>query len=301
MILFQEEKEAIQQFRRGSDSLDWDHDKRFPWTQFGLFETLKICQIVRTAQYHNHGETTQLKSDNSPTLPLEKSIEDQLSDRLKELPENASLIGEESGGELKGAGIEVVIDPIDGTRAFLTGSDRYSTVISFFRDGYPFLSFVGNPSTGEVFYATAGTAPRILALSVSGNDDSGYTLPLEGIQPDTLLIDVHPNRKSADLFQKLFKGWNDNKIRLLRSSGGSPSLALAESTKGHFIYINLWADAPTSPFDLAPATHILHASGGLVLDMAGKMVKPLEHQGAFIAGHDETKLRKVLTLLSENI
>lgn len=298
MILNLDENIALKQFRSGMSTFVWDETKPFPWTQFGIFETLKICQLIRTNQYENHVNEVSYKEDNSPATLLEEKIEEQLSENLSKLPDNPNLIGEESGGEFKGEGLEVAIDPIDGTRAFLTGSNSYSTAISFFKDGLTFLSLVGNPSTGEIFYSATGKSSRIITLSFAREIDYAYPLPLKGHDQDKILLDVHPSRRASRLFQTFFDSWDQNKIRMLRSSGGSPSLALSEAAKGHYIYINLWANAPTSPFDLSAGAHILQSSGGFLLNREGKTIDPLKHEGIFFAGHNKNSLQTILDIIS---
>ena len=70
------------------------------------------------------------------------------------------VLGEEFG-ELAGtSGRRWVLDPIDGTKAFVGGRESYTVNIGLIEDGAPVAGAVAAPATGQVWYTAAGGAWR---------------------------------------------------------------------------------------------------------------------------------------------
>lgn len=289
--------DGIEQFKNGGTEFTWDQASSFPWTSFGIFQVLKICDLLRKTQYDDHFSMHTIKPDNSPTIPIESAIEGDLASALQAIPGQPVLIGEETGGILKREGIEVIIDPIDGTRAFLSGSDRYATVITFTNQGEPFLSLIGNPSSGEIFISTESGSIGMLTSMFFADTEQYIDLPIAHRDKDAILLDIHPSREAQIYIDSLYSRWGNNELQLVRSSGGSPSLLIAEASKGHFIYLNIWSDSGTNPYDLIAAKHIIECSGGVILNQDGLELDPVHHKGPFIAGQDKDKIMGVLNSL----
>ena len=79
------------------------------------------------------------KDDGSPATRLEADIESLQPRRVGKFEPCAVVVGEETGGVLSSSGIEIAIDPVDGTWAFLSGTETYTTTLAVFRDGAPVL------------------------------------------------------------------------------------------------------------------------------------------------------------------
>ncbi len=87
---------------------------------------------------------------------------------LKEFPDHG-ILGEEHGIENAGSSHVWVIDPIDGTRAFISGLPVWGTLVGLTIDGDAVAGLMSQPFTGELFYATDSAShyegpggPRIL-------------------------------------------------------------------------------------------------------------------------------------------
>jgi myo-inositol-1(or 4)-monophosphatase len=68
-----------------------------------------------------------------------------------EFPEHG-IIGEEFGAERDRADFVWVIDPIDGTRSFISGLPVWGTLIGLLKDGEPLIGMMAQPFTGERFF-----------------------------------------------------------------------------------------------------------------------------------------------------
>lgn len=100
------------------------------------------------------------KSDQSPVTIADRTAERAIRAVLAErLPDHA-VLGEEFGLERGGARYCWVIDPVDGTRAFLTGRPIFGTLIALLQDGEPVLGIIDQPVTGERWIGVRGRPTR---------------------------------------------------------------------------------------------------------------------------------------------
>ena len=211
------EATALESYRMGADLAPRTGDEASEWIRFGLRALLKAGASVRDGRHH--AGLVEMKTDGSPVTPLELEIEQRLAESLAAFDAHATLVGEEFGGELSRSGWSVAVDPVDGTWAFVAGTETFSTTLAVFRDGVPIVGMVSNPMTGEMGYATVGGRTRLLQLSVFGEDDRACTLPMPGAGP--ILVNVHPSRSAGPLVTGLYEAWARSDVRLVRSPGGS--------------------------------------------------------------------------------
>jgi fructose-1,6-bisphosphatase/inositol monophosphatase family enzyme len=257
---------------------------------------LEAGHLVRARRGAATGSDVSNKKDGSPSTELEEQIELRLRKWLATVDPGVTVVGEETGGSLPPAGAAVAIDPIDGTWAFLSETETYSTTLALIRDGETTLGIVSNPATGEIAYAARGGAARLLRLSCFGEPDNACTLqPASGAGP--LLVNVHPNRKGAGLQEALYRAWHLGEVKMVRSPGGSPAWALVEAARGHFTYVNLWSKRSAHAYDLAAAALILRRAGGEIIGLDGSPIDALSHGGPFIAALDGGKISAVRAIV----
>lgn len=60
-----------------------------------------------------------------------------------------SVLGEEYGGELASEGYQWILDPIDGTRAFISGLPTWGVLIGLYYEGRPLIGVMDQPFMGE--------------------------------------------------------------------------------------------------------------------------------------------------------
>lgn len=99
----------------------------------------------------------ETKADLSPVTLADKGIEAALRDLIRAHAPGVSIIGEEM--EAEGAGDQaIVIDPIDGTKAFITGFPLFGTLIAYADKGRPVAGFIETPAMNERFVGGSGGA-----------------------------------------------------------------------------------------------------------------------------------------------
>ena len=114
-----------------------------------------ISKSIRkiTLNIFNEPYFTKLKNDRSPVTKYDLQIEDLIRTIiLKEFP-NHNIIGEEFENIDKGSGYTWIIDPIDGTKSFMTGRPLWGTMIALMYKYKPIISMVDFPRLNQLWIA----------------------------------------------------------------------------------------------------------------------------------------------------
>src|SRR5579862_2166817 len=127
--------------RRRSSSLGyssfWYHSPEEP--SFMPEPTLKELLAVamdaaylagrRTLAYFQTGVRPDIKADNTPVTIADREAEDVVRQRVKAAYPHHAILGEEAGETQGDADYKWIVDPIDGTKAFVAGVPLYSTLV----------------------------------------------------------------------------------------------------------------------------------------------------------------------------
>ncbi|WP_102961504.1 3'(2'),5'-bisphosphate nucleotidase CysQ [Mangrovicella endophytica] len=194
------------------------------------------------------------KEGNSPVSEADFAADNILRETLLGARPGYGWLSEETPVEAAAHTTErfFVIDPIDGTRAFLRGEETWCVSVAVIENGRPIAGVIDAPALGEVFVATAG-GPALLngvPLSVSAADDMR---PLHVALPDT----VH---------RKLGRK-------------ATASLSLAPSVPSLAYRLVMVADGRLDGTVIRPRANDWDiAAGDLILERAGGSLCDLQHQ-----------------------
>lgn len=108
------------------------------------------------------GAETKSSSAFDPVTDADREAERALRAMIRAEFPGHGLIGEEFGSENAGAQWRWVIDPVDGTRAFICGSPSWTTLIALERHGRAALGIIDQPFTDERWIAFGGTTAYAL-------------------------------------------------------------------------------------------------------------------------------------------
>ena len=207
--------------------------------------------------------------DNSPVSEADLAVNDFLKDRLPALAPQAGWLSEETEDDPAARATDTVwiVDPIDGTRAFITKRPDWTICVALVDRGRPQLAGIYAPVTDEMFVAAAGLGATRngAAIGVSAGDD------LAGAR-------LAGPRRYIDRLAALGPG------ALLQPKVHSLALRLTRVAEGAF---DVALSSPGShDWDLAAADLLIHEAGGILTDIAGRGLRynlPEPTHGALVA------------------
>lgn len=109
----------------------------------------------RTLAYFQTAVDVERKADTSPVTRADRECEEEIRRMIATEYPDHGILGEEHG-ESGDAAERWVIDPIDGTKSFISGVPLYGTLLSFEVDHNPILGVCYFPALDEIIYAEAG-------------------------------------------------------------------------------------------------------------------------------------------------
>ena len=106
------------------------------------------------------GLAADLKADRSPVTIADRTAEQAMRAVLSERFPEHGVLGEEFGLDRPQARLRWVLDPIDGTRAFITGRPTFGTLIALLDGDRPILGVIDQPVTRERWVGASGRPTR---------------------------------------------------------------------------------------------------------------------------------------------
>ncbi|PJI39115.1 3'(2'),5'-bisphosphate nucleotidase CysQ [Ferrovibrio sp.] len=100
------------------------------------------------------------KKPNDPVSEADLAVDALLKEKLCGARPEYGWLSEESGATGQ-AVTRWVVDPIDGTRAFIEGKPEFTICVALVQDGAPVISAIYNPASEEMFEATAGGGAKL--------------------------------------------------------------------------------------------------------------------------------------------
>jgi myo-inositol-1(or 4)-monophosphatase len=119
--------------------------------------------------FFRNGVVGRSKADNTPVSDADLAVDEMLRERLIGERPDYGWLSEESvdnPSRLDAARVWIV-DPIDGTRAFLAGTPEWTIAVALVENGQPVLAAVFNPATAEMFTARRGNGAYLNGVPIS--------------------------------------------------------------------------------------------------------------------------------------
>jgi histidinol phosphatase-like enzyme (inositol monophosphatase family) len=195
------------------------------------------------------------------------------------------VIGEEFADTAGTSPYTWVIDPIDGTRAFMSGMPLWGTLIGLMYDHHPIVGMMDQPYTRERFW---GTAKGAFGRSVSGEIRRIKTRPTTTLT-DAVLMSTSPDLFKPGTERRRFEAVS--KVARMTRYGGD-CYAYCMLASGH---VDIVVEAGLKIFDIVPLIPIIEAAGGIVTDWTGA---PATGGGRIVAAGNRALHAEVLERLS---
>ena len=209
-----------------------------------------------------------------PVTAGDKAAELVIRAEIEKAFPSHGIIGEEFGTKSATSPYTWVLDPIDGTRAFVIGLPTWATLIGLYRDGAPFLGVMNQPFVGDMFYGSADGA----YLDHRGEHRQIRCAPPKPMS-EALLGTTSPHLYTDESRLTAVR----NKVQLMRYGGDAYFFSLLAA--GH---LDIAMDASLQIYDIAALIPIIRGAGGIVGTWDGKD----ESQGGNILAASSIELFK---------
>ncbi len=217
-----------------------------------LVDAVRECGPLAMHYFRNDAENWE-KRPGDPVSEADIAVNRLLLARLGDARPDYGWLSEETEDTDARLDAECVwiVDPIDGTRAFLDGRKEFSIAVALTVDGQPVSAAVYNPATDEMFDAVSGGGTRLNGERVTASDADG----LDGAR----LLMSRSELRRADWPQEL------GECAMTPISSMAYKLALVAA--GRFdATATMW---PKSEWDIVAGDLLVREAGGRMSDSAG--------------------------------
>jgi histidinol phosphatase-like enzyme (inositol monophosphatase family) len=224
-----------------------------------------------------------LKSDQTPVTIADRNAELAMRAELNRRCPECGILGEEFGVERAEARLRWVLDPIDGTRAFITGRPTFGTLIALLEDDTPIVGIIDQPVTGERWI---GAVNRPAAFSGKLGGQIGTRAC-----PD--LSHAELSATSPEMFGTDLPRFRSLAAQVRRNYWGGDCYAYGLLALGQ---IDVIVECDLKPWDWAALLPVIHGAGGRLTDWQGNPPRS-DGDGRVIAVGDPTLLPAVMAAL----
>ncbi|MCF3648232.1 histidinol-phosphatase [Synoicihabitans lomoniglobus] len=211
--------------------------------------------------FGNPGTAVEFKSDDSPVTAADRGAEAVMRKMIAHRFPAHGIIGEEHGNDRPDAEWVWVLDPIDGTKSFITGVPLWTTLIGLLHHGEPVLGAIHQPTLGQLVIGDNETTTL--------NGRPVHTRATTALADATLVTSDHrnlaryQNGTAADQLIdacRLYRTWADGYGYLLLATG----------------FVDICLDPIMNPWDIAALVPVVRGAGGTITDWSGQSPYPAE-------------------------
>ncbi len=223
--------------------------------------------------YYRTNVTVETKADQSPVTIADREAEQVMRQAIMQAYPEHGILGEEFGHHQPDAPYQWVLDPIDGTKSFVSGSYLFGTLIALVKDGRPILGVINHPIFDDFLLGDGRRAWL--------NGEPVRVRPCTDLADAVMLNTEHwnvGNYHNAAAFEALSKrvkrynNWGDCHGYYLLATGGA----------------DIMTDPVLNPWDLMALIPIVEGAGGRITDWHGR--DPISGSGAIATAgpiHDQ--------------
>lgn len=218
-----------------------------------------------------------------PVTEADRAAEAVMRRMIKDSFPLHGIVGEEFGSERADGEYVWVLDPIDGTKSFISGLPIWGTLIALMHNGTPVFGMMHQPYIGERFSGDGGSA-RYDGPSGQRKLMVRRCAALE----DATLFTTSPrlmNDSDRALFERV-----ENNVRLSRYGGDCYAYCMLAA--GH---LDLIIETELKSYDVAALIPIVNGAGGIITTWDGK---PPQSGGRIVAAGDKRLHDAALKLLN---
>jgi histidinol phosphatase-like enzyme (inositol monophosphatase family) len=221
--------------------------------------------------------------DFDPVTEADRAAEAVMRRMIKANFPQHGIVGEEFGNEREDAEYVWVLDPIDGTKSFISGFPTWGTLIALLHKGTPVFGMMHQPFIGERFSGDNGSAHYF-----GSTGERRLAVRRCAALEEATVFTTSPllmNQDDRDTFGRVEKT-----ARLTRYGGDCYSYCMLAA--GH---LDLVIETELKPYDIAALIPIIAGAGGVVTTWEGK---PAQSGGRIVAAGDPRAHEAAIKLLN---
>lgn len=214
-----------------------------------------------------------IKGASSPVSEADIAVNELIAHRLRAASSDYGWLSEESADDEArlGKSLAWIVDPIDGTRAYLAGREDWCVSVALVKDGQPVLGAVFAPASDEFFFAERGRGSWLNGAPVHATSGTALDFPrIAGPKP--LVERLNRGRGEISLHPRI----GSLALRLCRVADGNLDAA--------------FAGGQSRDWDLAAANLIVQEANGSMTALSGDTIlynrREVTHGVLVAAGRD---------------
>ena len=225
-----------------------------------------------------------VKPDRSPVTRADREAEAAMRGLIAATYPEHGMVGEEQGHDRPEASYVWVLDPVDGTKRFITANPLFGTLIALLRDGRPVLGIIDMPMLDERWIGAAGR-PTV-RRSAAGRAESR-------VRACPALDQATLSASSPHMFEDHFAAFERVRVAAGMPLYGGDCYNYGLLADG---FADLVIEATMGPHDFLPLVPVVEGAGGVMTDWQGRPLG-LESDGRVIAAGDRRVYGEALALL----
>jgi len=218
-----------------------------------------------------------------PVTIADRAAEKVMRELITERYPSHGIFGEEYGHSIGDNNLTWVLDPIDGTRAFISGLPTWGTLIALYDGNKPVLGVMDQPFTGERYLASDSSRSTCTVGGKTSELRASDCMRLES----AIMMSTAPDMFDSAEFQ--VQQQLAGKVKLMRYGGDCYAYCMLAG--GH---VDLVVEASLTTYDIQALIPIVENAGGVVTDWQGETAA---HGGQVIAAATAELHTQALALL----
>ena len=234
----------------------------------------KADEIAR--RYFGSPLAVEHKADQSPVTVADKEIEIALLEKIRQHYPDHGVYGEESARINPQAEWQWVIDPIDGTRAFVAGKPTFTTLVALCHQGVPIVSVISQAIKKERW------------IGGDGAPNHSDNLPAQTLADAHIATTSHSYFSASEMTS--FRSLENQTATTLLNHDGYAFGMVADGR------LDIALDVKLKPYDFCALAPVIETAGGTITDWHGKPLT-LESEGRVLAARTQELHAQALAVL----
>ncbi|MEM6687986.1 MAG: histidinol-phosphatase [Planctomycetota bacterium] len=243
------------------DDADWQNDPEVAKRVEHLMMMVSKAGSHTLKYFQSENLRFESKKDDSPVTIADREAEQIVREHVGQFFADDTMEGEEFDDRQGNSRFGWIVDPIDGTRSFISGVPLYSTLLALLVDGEPFAGAIYIPALDEIVVAAKGAG----AWTRKGDE----TWKQAKVSSRDHLSDAVFVVSQVDLFDEISRrdvySSLEKECSITRSWGDGYGYLLVATGRA-----DLMIDPLANAWDIAAISPVIEEAGGRFTDWNGK-------------------------------